>query len=137
MGRRCETSGMWKSHSGTRPMAHAAAAARMGTALAGAMPTGAMLSGALLLAGCAAHVATHAAPPADATVAVRMPPRPAPTVCLGCGTISSREPWEIPRWKYHVQMDDGTESIVFQERADWLVLGARVRIAGGEMHKPD
>jgi len=69
-------------------------------------------------------------------VATRVTPRPPTTVCLGCGTISAREPGELPRWTFHVQMDDGTESIVTQERADWLVVGARVRLAGGMMQKP-
>jgi hypothetical protein len=91
----------------------------------------AALVAAALLAGCAARAA-----PGSAAVAARMPARPPPTVCLGCGTISAREPGELPRWKYHVQMDDGTESIVFQDRADWLVVGARVRLAGGTMQKP-
>ncbi len=105
-----------------------------------ALPCAALLA-ALLLAGCAARGAApgdgQARAPAGAPVAARMPARPPPTVCLGCGTISAREPGELPRWKYHVQMDDGTESIVFQDRADWLVVGARVRIAGGTMQKPD
>jgi len=90
----------------------------------------------LLLAACASHGTTPVASPAGGAVAARMPSRPPTTVCLGCGTISSREPGELPRWKFHVQMDDGTESIVNQDRADWLVVGARVRLAGGLMQKP-
>ncbi|MFM2288131.1 MAG: hypothetical protein RL684_1274 [Pseudomonadota bacterium] len=86
---------------------------------------------AVLLAACAARPATTA----DGR-ATPMPARTPATVCLGCGTISAREPGELPRWKFRVQMDDGTESVVLQERADWLVVGARVRLAGGLMQKP-
>jgi outer membrane lipoprotein SlyB len=95
-------------------------------------PMAAALAATLVLAGCASHQASTATGP----VATRMPARAPTTVCLGCGTISAREPWELPRWKFHVQMDDGTETIIFQERADWLVVGSRVRLAGGQMQRP-
>jgi hypothetical protein len=90
------------------------------------------LAAILWLVGCA----SHGAAPDTGAVATRMPPRVPTTVCLGCGTISAREPWELPRWKFRVQMDDGTESIVYQERADWLAVGSRVRLAGGQMQRP-
>jgi hypothetical protein len=96
----------------------------------------ALLATALAAAGPLAACTSPGAQTAAAPVATPMPPRTPAIVCLGCGTISAREPGELPRWKYRVQMDDGTESIVFQERADWLVVGARVRVAGGQLQQP-
>jgi len=114
------------------PLPHSGPATTCPATRQGATRVATSLGAILLLAGCA----TRGAAPDTGTVAMPMPPRAPTTVCLGCGTISAREPWELPRWKFHVQMDDGTEAIVYQERADWLVVGSRVRLAGGLMQRP-
>lgn len=90
-----------------------------------ALPTLAALL-ALASSGCAR--ATRAAP-----AAVALPPPTPMQLCLHCGRISAMLPGDIPRWRFTVQMDDGTEELVFQDKAPWLQVGVPVRIEGGRM----
>jgi hypothetical protein len=80
-------------------------------------------------------LAACAQPPArSSTEGVRGTPLapPAPmSICIGCGRISAMQPGDLPRWRFTVQMDDGTEMLVFQQKSPQLALGARVRVVGG------
>jgi hypothetical protein len=53
------------------------------------------------------------------------------TICIGCGRISAMQPGDLPRWRFTVKMDDGTEMRVFQEKTPQLDLGAQVRVVKG------
>ena len=83
----------------------------------------------LALAACAhAPAATPSAP-----AAVRLPPPKPMTLCVDCGRISAMLPGDIPRWRYTVQMDNGTEEIVFQDKTPALTIGAPVRVVKGRI----
>jgi hypothetical protein len=42
-------------------------------------------------------------------------------------------PGDIPRWRFTVKMDNGTEELVFQEKTPALTVGAFVRMVGGRL----
>lgn len=84
---------------------------------------------ALALLPALAACAAQPTPPAP----VRAPARTPETVCLGCGLVSAREPGDLPRWRYTVQMDDGTTSIVESDQQPRPQVGARVRVEGGRL----
>jgi len=90
-----------------------------------------VLTGALLLVLAACAHVPAAAPAVPAAVPLP-PPRPM-TLCLDCGRISAMMPGDIPRWRFTVQMDNGTEALVFQEKTPALTLGAFVRLVGGRL----
>ena len=83
----------------------------------------------VVLAACAHRPAATPAVPAAVPLA---PPRPM-ILCLDCGRISALMPGDIPRWRFTVQMDNGTEALVFQEKTPALALGAYVRLVGGRL----
>jgi hypothetical protein len=83
----------------------------------------------IVLAACAHAPAAAPAVPA----AVRLPPPRPMTLCLDCGRISAMLPGDIPRWRYTVQMDNGTEEIVFQDKTPALTVGAQVRVVKGRI----
>jgi hypothetical protein len=86
----------------------------------------------LALAACAHSPATT--PSAAGTpAAVALPPPTPMTVCVDCGRISAMVPGDIPRWRFTVQMDNGTEALVFQEKTPALAVGAFVRLVGGRL----
>ena len=83
----------------------------------------------LALAACAHRPVAAPAMPA----ALRLPPPKPMSFCLDCGRISAMIPGDIPRWRYTVQMDNGTEALVFQEKSPALTVGAYVRLVGGQL----
>lgn len=96
---------------------------------AGALPARRLLALALLALGACTQAPLRSAPaPAPAT---RLPPPVPMSVCIGCGRISAMEPADLPRWRFTVQMDDGTEVLVFQEQTAHWAPGAKVRLVKG------
>jgi hypothetical protein len=90
------------------------------------------------LLGLVASACVH--PPAKPAAAAAQTPAPValapPTpmkICIACGRISSMMPGDIPRWRFTVQMDNGTEELVFQEKTPALTVGAFVRLVGGRL----
>jgi hypothetical protein len=91
-------------------------------------PLAALPLALLALAACAQAPARSSPEPGRATPLA--PPAPM-SICIGCGRISAMQPDDLPRWRFTVQMDDGTEMLVYQQKSPQLALGARVRVVGG------
>jgi hypothetical protein len=86
-----------------------------------------------LLSACAHAPATAGKAQAVTPAAVALPPPTPMTLCLDCGRISAMMPGDIPRWRFTVKMDNGTEELVFQEKTAALTVGAFVRMIGGRL----